>query len=112
MCDAKNPAPSKEPAPPHPGAAQLGQAFLYTGGWQQGRCLMIALELLHAALNASTAIAQTYLSSIQGHGLYRTARLPRKRPHKPMSKSGSAVEAGRGGLRLAVLRQARPPAQA
>src|SRR4051794_41861097 len=69
---------------------------------------MIALELLHTALNASTAIAQTYLSSIQGHGLYRTARLPRKRPHKPMSKSGSAVEAGRGGLRLAVWGQSRP----
>src|SRR3954447_14183501 len=29
QCDAKDPAPSKEPAPPHPGAAQLGRAFLY-----------------------------------------------------------------------------------
>jgi len=73
---------------------------------------MIALELLHTALNASTAIAQTHSSSIQEHGLYRTVRLPRKRPHKPMSKHGLGAEAGHGGSRLAVGQQSRPWPQA
>ena len=63
---------------------------------------MIALELLHTALNASTAIAQTHSSSIQEHGLYRTVRLPRKRPHKRLYAIKSL--AGPGFGRRAVVR--------
>ena len=74
---------------------------------------MIALGLLHTALNASTAIVQNHPLSIQGRDLYRTVRLPRKRPHKPMNKHGGlGAQAGRGGSRLAVWPPSRPQAEA
>ena len=69
---------------------------------------MIGLHLLHMALSASIAIAQTHAASIQGRDLYQTVLLPRKRPHKPMSRHGSGVRAGRGGSRLAVGQPSRP----